>query len=193
VQQSSAVSAAADLRVKAIFTAEAKAEAAIDAKASVAAKATLRAEAYTVAKVRADAAAKVQASVRAAAAAKFKAHADAQSHIRVVIKAAIAVTAAAQVSFDGSQSMGHQVGTHADVQATKDIEYVREVQNDWNNSRSLGAQQKAEHWQGVGDNLDLEKTAVLSAAYDLDQEVQRGLDVLLITRGELGALGHRYA
>lgn len=192
LKQSALVAGQADLRIKAIVAAQAQAEAAIDAKAEVAARATLRAEAYTVAKVRADAEARMQANMRAAAAAKFKVHAAAEGHIRVVIKAALGVTAAAKVSFDGSRQMGDQVGTHADVQATRDIDYVRDVQRDWEGSPALEAQQKADHWKAVGDDLDVQKTAVLATAYEIDQEVERGLDILLVTRGDLIALGQQY-
>ncbi|MEK6974828.1 MAG: hypothetical protein AABY18_00635 [Candidatus Thermoplasmatota archaeon] len=192
LKQSSMVAGQADLRIKAMLSAQAKAEAAIDAKAELAVRATLRAEAYTVAKVRADAAAKLQTNLRAAGAAKFKAHAAAESHIRVVIKAGFGLTAAAKVSFDGSRQMGDQVGTHADVQATRDIDYVREVQRDWEGSRSVEAAKQAEHWEAVGDDLDLQKTVVLGTAYEIDQEVERGLDLVLLTRGGLTALGQEY-
>jgi hypothetical protein len=184
--------AQADVKAKAILSAEASAEASLDAKAKVAAQATLRAEAYTVAKIRVDAQAKAQAHLHAAAVAKFKLASAAKLHIRAVIKAALGVSAAAKVGFDGSQKMGDQVKVHTDVQATKDISYVKEVADDYAAQPDVDIHKRADYWNGVVHDLNLQKDATLTVVDEIDYGVSEGLKAVVITQQDLAALGQQY-
>ena len=81
---------------------------------------------------------------------------------------------------------------HTDTEVTKDIEYVREVQKDYAGSHALGHDEKVEQWKAVGDELEIEKASALSVAYDIQQQVDHGLQVLLVTQSDLHALGQQY-
>ncbi len=194
VSQAAMVRAAADVRAAAVLKAAADFSASIDAKLSFAMQMTLRAEAYTVAKIQARAQVTVEAHQQAALAATFRVQAAAKGQAHIIIEAALKANAAAKINLDGSRDVTQMMRTDVHGDVDHDEAIVREVASDYARQSDVNPQyqQKASEYNAKADQLETENTVFTGMTYLIENDIQKGHAVTLLTEKNLHALGQQY-
>ncbi len=192
--QAAMVRAAADVRAAAVMKAAADFSASIDAKLSVAMQMTLRAEAYTIAKIQARAQVTLEAHQKAALAATFRVQAAAKGQAHIIIEAALKANAAAKINLDGSRGVNDMMRTDVYGNVDHDEDIVREVASDYSRQSDVNPQyqQKATEYNAKADHLQTENTVFTGMTYLIENDIQKGHAVTLLTEKNLHALGQQY-